>query len=383
MTPSALAGTLSFKLRLLATCIALAACGTSSESVVHAGKASSWRTPNCTGTPIVSNADFTSGKCAYDAANGYSASTACAGAQWTLGIWYTSTSCEGVATVTLTGFNSSCQNIYYGTNFAFSATIDCGGCFSAASTLQLESGAAAPIADVRVGDRVLAVSSGGQPFYDKVFRITHHEPTETMEFVRIGTSTGHVLEVTGTHRVHVGSCCAQGSAVPASQVAAGSKMFITVAGGDSRAVTEVIVTSVETVSATGVFNIHTLGGNVVINGLAATHYGHAAAWTFAPSMAPLWYRAVDAVSSVLGAEDASQKARASATGTASLRTPTQHSGAMNALAGHVASVVGSQGSAQTTTGVASATDSVAAHPGPVHASVAAWAVVPAAAIGAA
>jgi hypothetical protein len=72
--------------------------------------------------------------------------------------------------------------------------------------LQLESGDAIPIADVHVGDKVLAVSSAGQPFFDKVFRITHHEPTETMEFVHITTSSGDVLEVSGTHTVHVGEC---------------------------------------------------------------------------------------------------------------------------------------------------------------------------------
>jgi hypothetical protein len=61
-----------------------------------------------------------------------------------------------------------------------------------------------PIGDVHVGDRVLSVSSAGQPFYDKVFRITHHEPEETMDFVRIGTSDGNVVEMTATHTVHTG-----------------------------------------------------------------------------------------------------------------------------------------------------------------------------------
>ena len=56
-----------------------------------------------------------------------------------------------------------------------------------------------------MGDRVLAVSYAGQPFFDKVFRITHHEPTETMDFVRIGTSDGNVMEVTATHTVHAGT----------------------------------------------------------------------------------------------------------------------------------------------------------------------------------
>ena len=58
-------------------------------------------------------------------------------------------------------------------------------------------------------------------------------------------------------------------------------------------------------SRTGVYNVQTLSGNVVVNNMAATHYGKAA-WTAAPRLATLWYHAVDAVSSVVGAEDASQ-----------------------------------------------------------------------------
>ena len=53
------------------------------------------------------------------------------------------------------------------------------------------------------------------------------------------------------------------------------------------------------------YNVQTLSGNVVASNIAATHYGKAA-WTAAPRLATLWYHAVDALSSVVGAEDASQ-----------------------------------------------------------------------------
>ncbi len=59
-------------------------------------------------------------------------------------------------------------------------------------------------------------------------------------------------------------------------------------------------------SRTGVYNVHTLGSNVVVNNVAATHYGKPA-WTAAPSMATYWYHARDMMSTVLGAEDASVK----------------------------------------------------------------------------
>jgi hypothetical protein len=58
------------------------------------------------------------------------------------------------------------------------------------------------------------------------------------------------------------------------------------------------------VTRTGVFNVQTLSGNVMANNIAATHYGQPA-WTAAPRLATVWYHAVDAVSSVVGAQDAS------------------------------------------------------------------------------
>ncbi len=88
----------------------------------------------------------------------------------------------------------------------YSAIIDCSAsCFSSESTLQLETGATVPVAAVRVGDRVLSVSTAGKPTYDKVFRITHYEPNEINMFQRITTSSGDILELTGEHLIHVGN----------------------------------------------------------------------------------------------------------------------------------------------------------------------------------
>lgn len=65
------------------------------------------------------------------------------------------------------------------------------------------------------------------------------------------------------------------------------------------------------VISTGSYNLHTLGGNLVVNNVVATHFGNPAAWsTVGRNLAPYWYQAVNAVSAVVGAEDASQKAEA-------------------------------------------------------------------------
>jgi len=140
--------------------------------------------------------------------------------------------------------------------------------------------------------------------FDKVFRITHHEPTEVTAFRRITLSSGDVLEITAEHLLHVGTCCSLANAVPAHEVVVGSTMFL--ASGEA-----VTVTSVESVVSTGSYNLHTLGGNLVVSNVAATHFGNPAAWSLVGrSLAPYWYQAVNAVSAVVGAEDASQKTEA-------------------------------------------------------------------------
>jgi hypothetical protein len=101
-----------------------------------------------------------------------------------------------------------------------------------------------------------------------------------------------------------GACCAVGNAVPASTVSVGSAMFLARRGElQLEKVQNVTVLSVDRVVRTGVFNLHTLCGNVVVNDLVATHYGQPA-WTSAPGLATVWYHVVDALSSVVGPEDA-------------------------------------------------------------------------------
>jgi len=273
----------------------------SAASLVHAGSITQWDSLGCTGTK--QRETFTSGSC--KTSGDSSGLVTCFAAGTTMN-WnftaYSSTDCTGTPDLTYNnGVNDVCTDL---AQFEISLKVDCNGCFSGVSTLQLESGASANIADVKVGDRVLSVSTAGQAVYDKVFRITHHEPSEVMDFVRITTSSGEVLEVSPTHTVHVDTCCAAGNAITAGEVKVGNKMFV--AQGAGQAMKEVTVTAVEIVSRTGVYNLHTLGSNVVVNGVAATHYGKPA-WTAAPSLATYWYHARDMMSSVLGAEDASVK----------------------------------------------------------------------------
>ncbi len=63
---------------------------------------------------------------------------------------------------------------------------------------------------------------------------------------------------------------------------------------------------VTVVQRAGVYNVHTLGGRIVVNDVIASHFTGESTWgANARSLAPVWYRLVDMGSYVLGAEDAS------------------------------------------------------------------------------
>lgn len=74
------------------------------------------------------------------------------------------------------------------------------------------------------------------------------------------------------------------------------------------------------VVSTGSYNLHTLGGNIVVSNVVATHFGDPASWSLlGRNLAPFWYQAVNAISAVVGAEDASQSKKADSAVHASLR----------------------------------------------------------------
>lgn len=279
-----------------ASFLVLTAMGT--LTTAWAGHATVFSSGGCAGTKVTSQ-DFVSGACQGNGDNDGSALITCTDTSYTAQIWLDSQTCGGAPDVpSFTGTSGECNTQ---ANFG-SIMVDCSSsCFSSATTMKLESGAVVPMSAVHVGDRVLSMSNEGKPMYDKVFRITHHEPTEVTAFRRITTSSGDVLEITAEHLLHIGTCCNLADAVPAHEVVVGSTVFL--ASGEA-----VTVTSVESVVSTGSYNLHTLGGNLVVNNVVATHFGNPAAWSLVGrSLAPYWYQAVNAVSAVIGAEDASQK----------------------------------------------------------------------------
>lgn len=130
-------------------------------------------------------------------------------------------------------------------------------CFPANATVQLEDGATKTMSQLKSGDRVLV---GGSTFSD-VYMFSHQDPTAESDFVRIGVSSSvAALRLTPDHYLYV-----NGKLAVAKTVRVGDT--VTLASGESAAVTSVAV-----VRGTGLYNPHTLHGDIVVDGIKTSIY---------------------------------------------------------------------------------------------------------------
>lgn len=169
------------------------------------------------------------------------------------------------------------------------------GCFAADSMVQLADGSYIALSSLSAGDLVRSVSPDGEATVDKVFRVSHHAPEATGAFLRFTLASGHSLAVTPSHFVHAGTCCSPREAVKAARdVRVGDVMF-TLEEGELRA-SEVV--SVAQEEARGQFNVHTLGSNLLVNGVVASHFTEDSSWRagWTRGLAQAWYGVLDAVS---------------------------------------------------------------------------------------
>jgi len=122
-----------------------------------------------------------------------------------------------------------------------------------------------------VGDKVLASSPSE---FSDVFMFSHKLSAVRAEFVRLATAGGRTVMLTGNHYLYV-----NGKLAVASVVKTGDEL--TVASGDRDK-----VVSVSTVWADGLYNPHTMHGDIVVDGIQTSTYtsdidptlAHAALW---------------------------------------------------------------------------------------------------------
>lgn len=134
---------------------------------------------------------------------------------------------------------------------------DCKGkCFPADATVQLADGSRKRMDAVRRGD--LVMTAQGQ--FSEVYFFSHEMADASSEFVQVSTATGSVLQLTAEHHMYI-----NGKIAPARTAKVGDN--VTDARGDS-----VAVSSVQTVVGKGLYNPHTLHGDIVVNGVLTSSY---------------------------------------------------------------------------------------------------------------
>lgn len=165
-------------------------------------------------------------------------------------------------------------------------------CFARDGVVTLDGGKKVTIADLKVGDRVLAVGDDGQIITTPVLRRTYDEVAAVHTFLRFRMESGATLEVTPRHYVFASACCHfHATAGPkfADEARVGESMFV-VNPVTGKAEAEKIV-AIETVAKEGAINVHTVTGTIIVNGVAATHF--TAETTFGAAgrayLAPVWY----------------------------------------------------------------------------------------------
>lgn len=129
-------------------------------------------------------------------------------------------------------------------------------CFPSDSTVVLYDGRSLPISELRLGDRVHV----GGNVYSEVFMFTHSDRNVVTRFMRITTTSGASITLTPGHYLYV-----NGRSMSARNVRIGDKLEL----GNSKTSA---VTSVDVVVKQGVYNPHTILGNIVVDGILASTY---------------------------------------------------------------------------------------------------------------
>lgn len=160
------------------------------------------------------------------------------------------------------------------------------GCFPGAAAARLEGGGSRRMDELRVGDRVLAISKTGDLEYQDVYFFGHRDSEAEAAFVRLELAGGAAFELTPDHFVHVlpPSAGADGVSVQlalsrarmayAGDVRPGDAVLALPsadsAGGAGAGLRVSKVLRASTVSRRGLYNPYTMGGSIVVDGVLAS-----------------------------------------------------------------------------------------------------------------
>lgn len=151
------------------------------------------------------------------------------------------------------------------------------GCFPADAQVELESGVMKRMGDLRVGDRVRVSATE----FSDVLVFSHQLERVNVEFVVISTADGASIRLTPNHYLYVNGTLTAARRVAVGDMlrrirhGAGSGMVGALESGD------IAVTSVSMAWGEGLFNPHTIDGDIVVDGILTSTY----TTTVAPGLA--------------------------------------------------------------------------------------------------
>lgn len=137
-------------------------------------------------------------------------------------------------------------------------------CFAKTEMVTMESGVDMPIADVRVGDRVLAASSAGILSYATVIALPHGDNDLPAVFVKLSTESDRDLKLTADHLLFAGVCGEKSTLRRAGDVSPGL-CIATVAGQEK-------VAAVSREAGIGLYTLVTTAEYVVVGGVVASPF---------------------------------------------------------------------------------------------------------------
>ena len=140
-------------------------------------------------------------------------------------------------------------------------------CFAGSEMVTLQSGVSKPIADVVVGDRVLAANAQGALRFSDVIAVPHAKNNDRVVFNEISLANGADIRMTGEHLLPVAASCGVDAVftVTAAKDVAVESCVMTVDGQSS-------VVSNNKVAGSGIYTIVTNEEYVVVNGIVASPF---------------------------------------------------------------------------------------------------------------